>query len=131
MGPDPALIWLVRAGETTGTRGRLAIDQDVLTFTPDEGEPLRLPARRIRGARRELGTPVLTLTYLDDEEGEAHLLLFFARPPPLPEGGRRSVFRSHGLERTAGTIGLTRSNRELKPVIKEWERLIESLRRRR
>jgi hypothetical protein len=128
MRPDPARVWLVRAGERTGVRGMLFITDDAVTFSPDDGDPLHVTPRRITAVRREIGTPVITLSYLDDEEDEAHLLLYFAPPPPLPERGLKAPYRTFGLERTAGILGLGRSNRELKPLLKEWEKSIGDLR---
>jgi len=127
MRPDPARVWLVRAGERTGVGGVLSITDDAVTFSPDDGDPLHVTRRRITGARRELGTPVISLSYIDEED-EAHLLLYFAPPPPLPERGLKAPYRTFGLERTAGILGLGRSNRELKPLLKEWVKSIRGLR---
>ena len=130
MPPNPAIVWLVRAGERDGTRGLLAIEHDELLFRPDEGETLRIGPRRILGAKREVATPVLTVTYLADPGEVTRLLLYFAPPPPMKDKPRSlwDLMRPRGLERTAGVMSLRRRNRQLNPVIADWVDEIERIR---
>jgi hypothetical protein len=125
--PEPTTVWFVRAGSVDGPPGRIALEGGDLVFTP-HGEPeaaVRLPLVRIHDVRRLRGSPVLQVEATE----QPPLLFYFAKPPPLPGSGERSVINPRrGMERTAAAMSLRAAARAQRALIDEWVGAIRAAR---
>ena len=127
MLPDPVAVWLVRPGRPEAVPGTLSLERDALTFTPEDGEPVRVHAHTIVRARRRLGTPILVVRYRDGLE-YGTLFLYFMEPPPLrvepSSADQRGRPRTRRGRRRDAMVRLGGAASLHTPVIRKWTRAI-------
>lgn len=106
---------MVRPGSPDAVPGHLSLNRGVLGFT-GEDVTLEVPAAEIRRARRRRGSPILEISFGEDQT----MFLYFAEPPPLPGANPRPGFGGKRIERAASAMHLGAESRLLRRTIDEW-----------
>ena len=108
--------------------GILSLTGEALSFSPLDGEGLRLPAGAILRSRRLRASPALKVTHVG-EAGPQEVFFFFSKPPPLPQPARLPGLATKSAERTAGAMTLRAQSKRLKKEIEAWVEAIRELER--
>jgi hypothetical protein len=132
--PEPATVWMVHLGPGRGAdeqKGTLFLEDEAVVFAfADSLEQQRIPLPGLKKAKRVRGSPVLMLTWTQNDKPRT-TAFYFVQPPPLrppdpseqdrPRPGFglsvRSTKRKH--QRTNVRYLQTMSG-DHKPVIQAW-----------
>jgi hypothetical protein len=116
---------MARPGREDTPPGTLALDESALWFRGG-GTAIRIRGADMIKVRRARGSPVITVTWV--EEGERRETSFyFVEPGPLEWSREPPWMPGRGLDRTVSLMRLRAANKELKPVVVEWATAIRRL----
>jgi hypothetical protein len=125
--PESMRVWMARPGRDDTPPGTLSLDESTLWFRGG-GTTIRIPGADIIKVRRARGSPVITVTWV--EEGERREMSFyFVEPGPLGLSREPPWMPGRGLDRTVSLMRLRAANKELKHVVVEWATAIRRLTR--
>jgi hypothetical protein len=114
-------------------KGSLALETAALVFTPGDGHAAerRYPLAEVSRARRLRGSPVLLIVH-EPARPARRTAFYFVQPPPLapPDESRKAILGPLASgsprkvrRRNASYLGV--SNRQMKQVLREWERAVQ------
>jgi hypothetical protein len=118
---------MARPGREDTPPGVLSLDESTLWFEGG-GTTIRIPGAGILKVRRARGSPVITVTWAEEEE-RREAAFYFVEPGPLGWSQEPPWMPGRGLDRTVSLMRLRAANKELKPVVVEWHRAIRRLAR--
>jgi hypothetical protein len=132
--PASITVWIVplgRGAPMEGVKGSLTIVEDELRFTPADDPPAvrRWALAEVTRARRVRGSPVLLV---ESAGGTKRVAFYFVQPPPLevPEPTRPAITpfgrpsKRRVRRRNATYLGM--ANRDLRELLREWERRVRA-----
>jgi hypothetical protein len=112
--PEPITVWMVHLGrgrDPQEVKGVLALHADTLVFThAREGGTTRFPLAQVRRARRNRGTPILMVEWVD-REVKRSTAFYFVKPPPLHPEERGGLDDPAGPSQRPGLGALRKSTK--------------------
>ncbi len=106
---DESKVWMVhlRRGEVDEIPGVLTLEVEAIVFKDRNGVRTAIPIESVRKVRRRSGSPILLVSY-EEENRLVRTAFYFAQPPPLtpdPVGtsvpGPLAALGSRGSRRTS------------------------------
>jgi hypothetical protein len=103
------------------------MDESTLWFEGG-GTTVRIPTADIVKVHRVRGSPVITVSWAEEEE-RRETAFYFVEPTPIGWSQEPPWVPGRGVDRTISLMRLRSANKELKPVVKEWTAAIRRVAR--